>query len=185
MSEYTDIPSTAAADISVESVNSLDQIECTIDSNLIVIAPIETLPPNTAFAEHGNVPTTAETAKSAVLPGIACSYRVCPLELAPSKKRGNMALNHAEYSPKEELTKIASRQPEYLVQGVDYFFTPMEVEHSEGDRRAHAAANPECKLCKRKKLSARKNVQDLIKEMDPTSCGLPCQTAPVPLSSSS
>ena len=33
---------------------------------------------------------------------------------------------------------------------------------------------------KRKKLSARKDVQDLIKEMDPASCGLRCQTAPVP-----
>ena len=50
MSEYTDIPSTAAADISVESVNSLDQIDGTIDPNLIGIIPIETLPPNAAFA---------------------------------------------------------------------------------------------------------------------------------------
>ena len=33
---------------------------------------------------------------------------------------------------------------------------------------------------KRKKLSARKDVQNLIKELDPLSCGLPCQTAPVP-----
>ena len=33
---------------------------------------------------------------------------------------------------------------------------------------------------KRKKPSARQDVQDLIKEMDPASCGLPCQTAPVP-----
>ena len=33
---------------------------------------------------------------------------------------------------------------------------------------------------KRKKLSARKCVQDLLKEIDPASCVLPCQTAPVP-----
>ena len=31
-----------------------------------------------------------------------------------------------------------------------------------------------------KKLSARKDVQDMIKELDPASCRLPCQTAHVP-----
>ena len=60
---------------------------------------------------------------------------------------------------------------------------PAEVEPSEGDRRALAAANPERKMSNRKKLSARKDVQDLIKEMDPASCGLPCQTAHAPLMS--
>ena len=54
-----------------------------------------------------------------------------------------------------------------------------EVEFSEGDRRALAAANPGRKMVERKKLSARKDVQDLIKEMDQTSCGLRRQTAPV------
>ena len=66
-------------------------------------------------------------------------------------------------------------------EGIDYFAMPAEVEPSEGDRRALAAANPERKMGKRKKLSARKDVQDLINEMDPASCGLPCQPAPVPL----
>ena len=33
---------------------------------------------------------------------------------------------------------------------------------------------------KRKKLTARKDVQELIKNMDPASCGPSCQTAPVP-----
>ena len=56
---------------------------------------------------------------------------------------------------------------------------PAEVEHSEDDRRALAAANQERKIGNRKKLSARKYVQDLIKEMDPASCGQPCLTAPV------
>ena len=32
----------------------------------------------------------------------------------------------------------------------------------------------------RKKLSARKDVQDLVKDMDPASCGPPVQTAVVP-----
>ena len=34
-------------------------------------------------------------------------------------------------------------------------------------------------MCKLMKLSARKDVQDLIKKMDPASCGLQCQTAHV------
>ena len=36
-------------------------------------------------------------------------------------------------------------------------------------------------MVKRNKLSARKDGQDLINEMDPASCGLQCQTAPAPL----
>ena len=63
---------------------------------------------------------------------------------------------------------------------IDYFAMPAEVEPYEGDHRALAAANPERKMGERKKLSARKDVQDLFKEMDPSSCGLTCQTAPVP-----
>ena len=74
------------------------------------------------------------------------------------------------YPPKED-------QPDYFVEGIDYFAIPAEVEPSEGDRRAHAAANHESKMGKRKKLLARKDVQDLINEMDPVSCGLPCETA--------
>ena len=54
-------------------------------------------------------------------------------------------------------------QPDYLLEGIDYFAIPAEVESSEGDRSALAAANTERKMGKRKKLSARKDVQDLIK----------------------
>ena len=82
-------------------------------------------------------------------------------------------LDLAVYSSKD-------KQPHYFLEGIEYFAMPAEVEPSEGDRRALAAANPERKMGKRKKLSARKNVQDMIKEMYPASCGLPCQTAPVP-----
>ena len=57
----------------------------------------------------------------------------------------------------------------------------MEGEHSEVDRCAPASANPERKMGKRNKLSARKDVQDLIKEIDPSSCGMPCQSEHVPL----
>ena len=39
---------------------------------------------------------------------------------------------------------------------------------------------PEKKSWRRKKLSARKDVQDLIKDMDHASCGQPVQTAVVP-----
>ena len=55
-----------------------------------------------------------------------------------------------------------------------------EVKPSEGDRRALAAANPEHKVGKRNKLSAQNDVRGLINEMEPTSCGLQCHTAPVP-----
>ena len=57
------------------------------------------------------------------------------------------------------------------MEGIDYLAIPAEVEPSEGDRRALAAANPEHKMGKRKKLSALKDVHDLIKEMDPVSSG--------------
>ena len=56
----------------------------------------------------------------------------------------------------------------------------MAVKPSEWDRRALAAVNPKRKIGKRKKLSSRKDVQDLNKEMDSASCGLQCQTAHVP-----
>ncbi|MGV0951482.1 MAG: dUTP diphosphatase, partial [Azonexus sp.] len=55
-----------------------------------------------------------------------------------------------------------------------------EVEPSPSDRRRLAAADPDRKMGKRKKLTARKEVQELIKNMDPATCGPPCQTAPVP-----
>ena len=55
-----------------------------------------------------------------------------------------------------------------------------DVEPSARDRRVLEAANPERKMGKRKKLSARKDVQELIAGMDPASCGAPCSTAPVP-----
>ena len=54
-------------------------------------------------------------------------------------------------------------QPYYFMEGIDYFAIPADVEPSEGDRSALAAANTERKMGKRKKLSARKDVQDLIK----------------------
>ena len=82
-------------------------------------------------------------------------------------------LDHAVYPRNDEHTYC-------FLDGIDYFAMPAEVEPSEWDRRALAAANPERKMCKRKKRSARKDVQDMIKEMDPASCGLPCQTASVP-----
>ena len=63
---------------------------------------------------------------------------------------------------------------------IDCFALPAEVEPSDWDRRALAAANPERIMGKRKKLSARNDVQDLIKGMDPARCGPPCQTAPAP-----
>jgi hypothetical protein len=55
-----------------------------------------------------------------------------------------------------------------------------DVVPSEADRRALAAASPDRKMGKRKKLSARKDVQELIAGMDPAACGPPCLTAAVP-----
>ena len=89
-------------------------------------------------------------------------------------------MNNAVYPPEDIQPEIASWQSDYFLEGIDYFVIPTEVKPSEWDRRALAAANMERKMGKRKKLSARKDVQDLIKEMDPALCGLPCQTAPVP-----
>ena len=63
---------------------------------------------------------------------------------------------------------------------IEYFAIPAEGEQSERNSRALAAANPERKMGKRKKISALKDIQNLNKEMDPTSRGLQCQTAPVP-----
>ena len=55
-----------------------------------------------------------------------------------------------------------------------------DVVPSEADRRALAAASPDRKLGKRKKLSARKDVQELIAGMDHAACGPLCLTAAVP-----
>ena len=57
---------------------------------------------------------------------------------------------------------------------------PEEVEPTEQDRRSATYVGPEKKAGRCKKLSARKDVQDLIKEMDPASCGPLVQTAEVP-----
>jgi hypothetical protein len=46
-----------------------------------------------------------------------------------------------------------------------------EVDVSERDRRALAAANPNRKIGKRKKFTARKEIHDIIANMDPASCG--------------
>ena len=62
---------------------------------------------------------------------------------------------------------------------IDYFAMTVDVQHSESDRRALAAANPERMMGTRQNLSARNDVQDLIDEMYTASCGLQCQTAPV------
>ena len=51
---------------------------------------------------------------------------------------------------------------------------------SDRDRRVFASANPDQKVGKRKKLTARKEVQVIIAHMYPASCGPPCKTAPVP-----
>ena len=91
-----------------------------------------------------------------------------------------MDFNQAVPPQKEDQPRIASWQPDYFYEGMDYFAMPMEFEPSEGDRRAHAAAKPERNMGKRKKLSARNDVRDLIKEMYPASCVMPCQSEPVP-----
>ena len=65
MSEYADISSAAAADLSVESHNMLDHIDGTVDPNLKAVTPIESVRPNTAVAELGEATTTAEAASSA------------------------------------------------------------------------------------------------------------------------
>ena len=83
------------------------------------------------------------------------------------------------YPSDDDQPKIASWQPDYFLEGIDYLVMPADVDPSEEDRRALAAVNLECKIGKRKKLSERKDAQELSKEMDPASCGLPCQTAPV------
>ena len=65
-SEYADISSAAAGDISVESVNILDNFQGTFCHNLIAISPIGSVPISTAVAEHWEVPTITEAATSAV-----------------------------------------------------------------------------------------------------------------------
>ena len=68
MSEYADISSAAAADLSVESPNILDRIEGTVGPNVMAVIHIEYVPHNTAVAELGEAPTTAGAASSAVPP---------------------------------------------------------------------------------------------------------------------
>ena len=58
--EYADIPSAAAADISVESVIISDHTEGTVDPSFIAITPIDVVPHNIVVAERGNASTTAE-----------------------------------------------------------------------------------------------------------------------------
>ena len=52
---------------------------------------------------------------------------------------------------------------------------PEEAELTDQGRRSAAYVGPEKKSWRRKKLSARKDVQDLINEMDPASCGHRCR----------
>ena len=59
-------------------------------------------------------------------------------------------------------------QPDYFRECIDYFAIPAEVEPSEGNRRALAAANPERKMGKRKKLSARKKCPRPDQEYGPS-----------------
>ena len=91
-----------------------------------------------------------------------------------------MEFNQAVHPTKEDQPRFSSWQPDYFFEGIDYFAMLKEFEPSEWDRRALASANPEHKFGKRKKLSAQKDVRGLINEMESTSCGLPCHTAPVP-----
>ena len=51
MTEYADIPSAAAADISAESANISDHIEGTVDPNVISITPIDDVPDIVAVAD--------------------------------------------------------------------------------------------------------------------------------------
>ena len=85
-----------------------------------------------------------------------------------------------EVAPPRKQEAAWSWQPDYFFEGIDCFTMPNEFEPSEGYRRAHAAARPERNMGKRKKLSARNDVRDLIKEMYPASCEMQCNTAPVP-----
>ena len=55
-----------------------------------------------------------------------------------------------------------------------------EVELNEQNQLTAPYAGQEKMLGRRKKLSARNDVQDLINEMDPASCGPAVQTAEVP-----
>ena len=61
-----------------------------------------------------------------------------------------------------------------------YVHAPEEVKPTEQDRRSAAFVGHEKKSGRRKNLSARKDVQDLIKDMDTASCGPPVKTAVVP-----
>ena len=72
---------------SVENVNIVDHIECTVDTNFIDITPVDTVFTNTTGAEPGNTSTTAETATSAVTslhPEVvfgSSPSQSCPLEV--------------------------------------------------------------------------------------------------------
>ena len=81
--------------------------------------------------------------------------KVAPGSYPPSKKTVDTELIHAVYHPEDDQPKIASWQPDYFLEGIDYFAMPAEVKPSEGDRRALAADNPERKMGKGKKLFKR------------------------------
>ena len=49
LSEYADISSAAAADLSVESFTILDHTECRVDTNLIDITPVDTVLPSSSL----------------------------------------------------------------------------------------------------------------------------------------
>ena len=68
LSEYADISSAAAADLYVERPNILDLIEGTVDTNLMSVTPIESVPTKTAVTELVEAPTNAEAASSDVPP---------------------------------------------------------------------------------------------------------------------
>ena len=94
--------------------------------------------------------------------GLLAVAKFSPGSYQSLQQNDDTKLDHAVYHPNDE-------QPDYFLEGIVYFAMPAEVEPSEVDRRALAAANLERKMGKRKNLSARKDVQDLIKEMDPAS----------------
>ena len=113
LSEYTDISSAAAADISVESLNIFDHIEGTVDHNLMAVTPIEYVPSNTAVAELVEAPTTAEAASSAVHPvppEVICgSYQSQSFTTEGTKKTDNIIKDIAVAIPEGTYSLIAPR----------------------------------------------------------------------------
>ena len=83
--------------------------------------------------------------------------RFAPGRCPTSKAGGGMEFNQAVHLTKEDHPRFSSWQP-ILFEGIDYFAMPKEFKPSEWDRRALAAANPEHKVGKRKKLSAQNDV---------------------------